>query len=118
MFLLPLPAHYRYMDAGANGNPHSVVPSGRNQICWDPRGFNGTLRPGQAKVTQEQYQAILVAQMKELLGGSYVISPRTRMPTRLILPQPPSSLLIRTYGGPPPPPPPYTTNLPRLRGVL
>jgi hypothetical protein len=42
-----------FMDCGSNGNPHSVVPTGRNQICWDPKGFAAPLLPGQAKVTLE-----------------------------------------------------------------
>ena len=60
-----------FLDAGSNGNPHSVVPTGRNQICWDPKGYNKPLLPGQAQVTLEEYQTILLAMMTELLGGGY-----------------------------------------------
>eukprot|EP00037_Helgoeca_nana_P006248 m.57740 g.57740 ORF g.57740 m.57740 type:complete len:374 (-) comp17132_c1_seq1:734-1855(-) len=60
-----------FLDAGANGSPHSVIPTGRNQMCWDSQGYNGTLRPGQARVTLAEYQAIVLAQMDELLGGGY-----------------------------------------------
>lgn len=46
-------------------------PTGRNQICWDPKGYNAALLPGQAKVTLEEYQAVLMDMMTELLGGNY-----------------------------------------------
>ena len=60
-----------FLDVGANSNPHSVVPKGRNQICWDPTGFNASLLPGQAKITLAEYQSILMVHLHELLGGNY-----------------------------------------------
>jgi hypothetical protein len=53
-----------FLDVGANSNSHSVIPKGRQQICWDPTGFNASLRPGQAKVTLAEYQEIIMEHMQ------------------------------------------------------
>jgi hypothetical protein len=60
-----------FMDIGANGNSHSITPTGRFQACWDPKGYNKTLLPGQVNVSIGEYFDVVKAHMEELLGGGY-----------------------------------------------
>lgn len=60
-----------FCDVGANSNSHSVLPTGRFQSCWDPQGFDEPLRPGQARVTLQQYLEVARTLLQELLGGTF-----------------------------------------------
>ena len=57
--------------SGANGAPHSIEPTGRFQSCHDPKGFNGTLLPGQANTKLLDYYTTFQEHVVELFGGRY-----------------------------------------------